>query len=410
MKKLIINMLKIILPILLLAAAPGITTPATPKATPKTAPEKVSPVCGPYVQNPEPDGFTVLWETNMDAMAWVEVAPDDGSHFYNRDRKRYFDLRGLGNQYIGTMHKIRIDGLEPGTTYRYRIMMKGVLDFTGTGNPRYTKPWGNDVYKGHPYTFTTPAADRDTLRFDIYNDIHQRDADLDRLMKAAAKEKPDFVLFNGDMTSSLISRDLIRDTWLRTAAANLEGITPMYVLRGNHELRGRHASAWMDYNDLPEGLPYRTASWGKFFLIFLDTLEDKPDSDIEYGGTMLSEPYLKAQAEWLEKVVESDGCRNAAVRLVFAHIPPDRNGWQGDRNVEEYFVPILNKAGITAMFCGHLHQWRIDNPGQRSSANFPVVINPNCRRMEVTASPEGLSLKVFDLDGAQTQSWSCPAR
>ncbi len=184
----------------------------------------------------------------------------------------------------------------------------------------------------------------------------------------------------------------------------------MYVLRGNHELRGRHASAWMDYNDLPEGLPYRTASWGKFFLIFLDTLEDKPDSDIEYGGTMLSEPYLKAQAEWLEKVVESDGCRKAAVRLVFAHIPPDRNGWQGDRNVEEYFVPILNKAGITAMFCGHLHQWRIDNPGQRSSANFPVVINPNCRRMEVTASPEGLSLKVFDLDGAQTQSWSCPAR
>ena len=396
-------MLKLLLSILLLATAPKATAAAK-------VPDKVSAVCGPYVQNPTPDGFTVLWETNMDAMAWVEVAPDDGSHFYNRDRTKYYDLRGMGNQHIGTIHKIRIDDLQPGTKYRYRIMMKGVRSFTGNGNPHYTKPWGNDVYKGQPYEFTTPSDQYDTLRFDIYNDIHQRDADLDRLMKAATEKDLDFVLFNGDMTSSLISRDLIRDTWLRTAAACLGGSTPMYVLRGNHELRGRQATTWVDYNDLPEGLPYRTASWGKFFLIFLDTLEDKPDSDIEYGGTMLSEPYLKAQAEWLGKVVESEACKQAAVRLVFAHIPPDRKGWQGDRNVEEYFVPILNKAGITAMFCGHLHQWRLDEPGQRSSANFPVIVNPNCRRMEVTATAKEITLKVFDLEGAQTNAWSCPVR
>ena len=191
----------------------------------------------------------------MDAMAWVEVAPDDGSHFYNRDRTKYYDLRGMGNQHIGTIHKIRIDGLQPGTKYRYRIMMKGVRSFTGNGNPHYTKPGGNDVYKGQPYEFTTPSGQYDTLRFDIYNDIHQRDADLDRIMKAATEKDPDFVLFNGDMTSSLISRDLIRDTWLRSAAACLGGqVLPDLPRHPRRQAGQRHRVRRDDaLGALPEG-------------------------------------------------------------------------------------------------------------------------------------------------------------
>ena len=59
-------------------------------------PENVRLICGPYVQNPTTTGFTVVWESNMDAIAWVEVAPDDGTHFYNEDRTKRF--RQSGNQ------------------------------------------------------------------------------------------------------------------------------------------------------------------------------------------------------------------------------------------------------------------------------------------------------------------------
>ena len=69
-------------------------------ASAQETPDKVRPVCGPYVQNPTTTGFTVVWETNMDAIAWVEVAPDDGTHFYNEDRTKYYDMRGFGNQVI----------------------------------------------------------------------------------------------------------------------------------------------------------------------------------------------------------------------------------------------------------------------------------------------------------------------
>ena len=43
---------------------------------------------GPWLQQPTDEGFTVVWTTTLDAAAWVEVAPDDGSHFYAAERPR----------------------------------------------------------------------------------------------------------------------------------------------------------------------------------------------------------------------------------------------------------------------------------------------------------------------------------
>lgn len=374
------------------------------------APEKVFPVCGPYIQNPSTTGFTVVWESNMDAVAWVEVAADDGSHFYNRDRKKFYDMRGFGNQVISTMHKVRVEGLEPGTAYRYRIMMKGVKYFDGPGNVDYTRAWGSDVYKKNPYRTATLSKDYDRVRFDVYNDIHEKDSVLNVLMKGAKPEELDFVVFNGDMVSSLARREKIRDTYLRTGAKNLGGSIPLYNMRGNHEFRGKDTKYWFDYADLPEGKPYWTASYGKFFFIFLDTCEDKPDNDIEYGGTMLSEPYMKEQAKWLADVVASEEFRRSQVRIVIGHIPPDKNGWFGDRVLCERIVPVLNKAGISLWIAAHLHRWRVDEPGKVSDANFPVVVNSNCERMEVTVDGTGVSLATFDPAGNQTHSYSCKAR
>lgn len=41
---------------------------------------------GPYLQQVTDDGFTVVWTTTINAASWVEVAPDDGSHFYAAER------------------------------------------------------------------------------------------------------------------------------------------------------------------------------------------------------------------------------------------------------------------------------------------------------------------------------------
>ena len=49
---------------------------------------------GPYLTNVTSTGFTVVFTTNMDAVSWVEIAPDDGTHFYNDKRPAFYDRRG----------------------------------------------------------------------------------------------------------------------------------------------------------------------------------------------------------------------------------------------------------------------------------------------------------------------------
>ena len=56
----------------------------------------VHQACGPYLQNVTTNSFTVIWTTDMDAVSWVEVAPDDGTNWNNCERKKYYDERGLG--------------------------------------------------------------------------------------------------------------------------------------------------------------------------------------------------------------------------------------------------------------------------------------------------------------------------
>src|SRR5690625_5315672 len=67
----------------------------------------------------------------------------------------------------------------------------------------------------------------------------------------------------------------------------------------------------MDYFPTPSGKPYFTFRQGPVFFLFLDGGEDKPDSDIEYGGLSYFDEYREEQAEWLQQVVESEEFKSA---------------------------------------------------------------------------------------------------
>ena len=364
----------------------------------------VNATCGPYVQCVSETGFTVIWATDIESVAWVEVAPDDDTHFYNKERDKYYDDRGNGVLPICKIHKIVVDGLEPGTTYRYRIMYKGVVSYNGSGDVEYLKANGTDVYKGKPFKIKTFEKSKETLRFDVFNDIHGKDSLFNTIL-AGARDNRDFVFLNGDMTSNISQEELIISMYLKSAAKSLNGSIPLVASRGNHELRGRDAIKWLDYFSTPTGTPYYSFSIGKFFFVVLDACEDKPDSDIEYSGIVASSQYLKRQEKWLKEVLASEECRDAEVRIAFCHVPPETNGWYGAAQMCERLVPHLNEARIDAMFCGHIHGWRVDN-GKLSNAAFPVVCNPNMQRMEVTATiGKSIQINTFDTKGVKTNSY-----
>ena len=350
--------------------------------------------CHPYLQNVTETSFTVIWTTNMDAISWVEVAPDDGTHFYNVERPKYYDLRGLGRRPIGRLHKVTVSGLEPGTTYRYRIMMQGVLNADNRKSIVYTEGYGMDILRHKVTTVTTLKKEYDHVKFAVVNDMHEHDSVLRADFKDA-RGKYDFVVFNGDMTSSIDQEEDVVENYLNSAGELFADGTPIFIVRGNHEYRGNDALKWYDYMDNPGGKTYYTFKYGKFFFIVLDSGEDKPDSDIRNLGVMAVEPYVREEAEWLKEVVRSEDFLQADTRIVFSHIPPSPKGWHGNRMVSELFVPILNEAGVDFMLCAHIHSHKVYDTSE-TQTRFPVVCNKNQTLLECDLDAKRLKMDFYD--------------
>lgn len=360
---------------------------------------------GPYLTNVTSTGFTVVFTTNMDAVSWVEIAPDDGTHFYNDKRPAFYDRRGLGRLPVGKTHKVTVTGLQPGTTYRYRAMCKGVLSMEHRKSIVYTEGYGMDLNR-HPDKVTTLGGSYDQVKFSVVNDVHNNDSVFCKLFKDS-KGKYDFVCFNGDMTSSIDAESDIMNDYLRSASKLFGEYTPIHFVRGNHEYRGNDALKFYDYIDTPTGKTWYSFSYGDFFFLVLDGGEDKHDSDIRNLDIMRTEDYVKEESLWLEEAVKSPECRNAKVRIAFCHMPPQPDGWYGNAMVSRYLVPSLNEAGFDLMLCGHIHKYKLFET-ETTGADFPVVCNANLERMDVRVSQDGIHLEFYSPEGTRLRTLDFP--
>lgn len=363
-------------------------------------------VAGPYIQACSDSEFTVVWQTDSDALCWVEIAPDDGTHFYNTARKQYFQTIH-GRRPIGRWHKVTVDGLEPNTLYRYRVLHKGITTNQGNKRVRYTESKGSDVYRRQPYTIRTLGGGEDVTRFAIGNDFHDKPELIEQLFSKdiITPQRYDFVLYNGDMVSSFESENRLVNSVITPSVAQFATQIPLFFSRGNHETRGAAATTYTDYFPTTTAEPYYTFSDGPALFIVLDGGEDKPDSDIEYHDLVRYDNYREREAKWLKSVVESEQFKAAAVKIVIIHIPPKSSGWHGEAEIARLFVPILNQAGIDAMFCGHIHKYRFSEANDPTyGCNFPIVCLPNRVRADIEVSKERVSYTITNVNGEITNN------
>ena len=363
-------------------------------------------VAGPYIQACSDSEFTVVWQTDSDALCWVEIAPDDGTHFYNTARKQYFQTIH-GRRPIGRWHKVTVDGLEPNTLYRYRVLHKGITTNQGNKRVRYTESKGSDVYRRQPYTIRTLGGGEDVTRFAIGNDFHDKPELIEQLFSKdiITPQRYDFVLYNGDMVSSFESENRLVNSVIAPSVAQFATQIPLFFSRGNHETRGAAATTYTDYFPTTTAEPYYTFSDGPALFIVLDGGEDKPDSDIEYHDLVRYDNYREREAKWLKSVVESEQFKAAAVKIVIIHIPPKSSGWHGEAEIARLFVPILNQAGIDAMFCGHIHKYRFSEANDPTyGCNFPIVCLPNRVRADIEVSKEKISYSITNANGEITNN------
>ena len=69
--------------------------------------------------------------------------------------------------------------------------------------------------------------------------------------------------------------------------------------------------------------------------------------------------------------------------------------WHGTRHLQETIIPILNKAGISVMLCGHVHKYSFHN----DQAQFPIVVNSFEDALKVKVDTNGINVDVVDMTG-----------
>lgn len=356
---------------------------------------------GPYLQNVGENEVTVVWVTNQKALSWVELAPNDKASFYAAERPQFFETEN-GRKRVGTLHRVTIKGLEKGTTYRYRIYSREVLD-----NMHWDTSFGRIAASNpsRPFSFTTLDSKKDEISFAIVNDIHGKSMLLDSLVRNIDRKTLDFMVFNGDMMSHLNSEELIFEGFINKAVELFASNLPFFMARGNHETRGPLSTCYMNYFPTSTGKPYYTFRHGPVFFLVLDGGEDKPDTDIEYGGLSAFDSYRAEEAEWLKKVIESDDFKSAPLKIAIIHIPAFTSTWHGTLQVNDLFMPILNKADIDVMFCGHTHRYSLQEKGQNGN-NFPILTNAPKEIIEVKVKDSKIDVILKDTKDKQTKQFT----
>lgn len=347
----------------------------------------------PYLQNPTPEGITVMFQTNALCHAWVE---------YGTDTLRLTRTRELaaGQEPCHDIeHRVRLTGLQPGATYYYRLQIREIVSYRA-----YSKEFGHTLTT--PFrTFTLPAPKVSSFTALVLNDLHEDSPTIEAMSRLARRIPHDFVIFNGDCLPEARDRaHAMRQLHLLTDAFD-GASTPLFFVRGNHEIRNAYSSGMLSLLDNPGGKTYGAFSWGGTRFVVLDCGEDKPDDHWAYSGLNDFTEFRREQAEFLRREFASEAFQNADYRLLIHHIPlwgmPD----EPFNPCRELWGDLLRNREISAAICGHTHEYRWLGEGEEESP-FDVLIGggPGVEHATMTVVEQQglcLTLRVLDADGCE---------
>lgn len=250
----------------------------------------------------------------------------------------------IGAGQKNTAHQVEVTGLEPGTTYIYRV---------GNGQ---TKGWSE------PAVFTTERETEDAFTFiNVADSQGETEADFElwgKTLEKAFETFPGarFIIHNGDLTENP-EDESAWDHFFGKASKWLPSI-PLMPVTGNHDEIDRKAERYTSHFNLPDNrakssLPGTSYSfdYGDAHFIILNT-----ESNI--GG----------QTEWLRQDLQST---DKPWKIAAIHRPV--YGGNSYSKVQEW-AEVFDEFGVDLVLQGHNHEY---------SRSYPV------RGGEVVAPGEG---------------------
>ncbi|WP_274666204.1 endonuclease/exonuclease/phosphatase family protein [Bacteroides caccae] len=343
----------------------------------------------PYLQNPVGNGITVMWETTVPAYCWVEYGTDTTQL---KRARTIVDGQVVCNNYL---HKIRIDGLQPGQKYYYRVCSQEILLYQA-----YKKVFGNTAQSAFS-EFTLPATDTDSFTAVVFNDLHQHTQTFRALCQQIKNVNYDFVVFNGDCVDDPVDHNQATSFISELTEGVCGDRIPTFFMRGNHEIRNAYSIGLRDHYDYVGDRTYGSFNWGDTRIVMLDCGEDKPDDHWVYYGLNDFTQLRNEQVDFLKKELSSKEFKKAGKRVLIHHIPLYGN--DGKNLCANLWTKLLEKAPFNISLNAHTHKYAYHPKGELGN-NYPVIIGGGYKMdgatvMILEKKKDELRVKVLNAKG-----------
>jgi 3',5'-cyclic AMP phosphodiesterase CpdA len=277
----------------------------------------VSFVVAPYLQLPAPTGVTIAWESNRALPGRVEYG-------------RTVVLGQVAEQSDETvLHKVRLSGLQPGTTYYYRVR---------------TGSLASPVYSFR----SAPRAGSQHWKIALYGDSRSNPVIHRAVAEQIARQHVDLILHTGD----IVADGRVHESWRREffePLGELAHSVPWISTIGNHE---NDAPNYFSYVSLPGNERYYGIDFANVHVACLDS-----NGWIERGRD-------SPQFHWLEEHLRDK--REAGWTFVVFHHPLfSAHASRPINPLRWEWAPLLldPRSGVDAVLTGHDHFY---------SRSFPI--------------------------------------
>ena len=288
------------------------------------------------------DNYQIVYATNSEATAWVEIGGENYYDTYNGSSKKFTKI-----------HKIEVPMNVLDTNKKYTVHTQRSI---------YCGPFGG--FMGHDISKTInfkPVDTTDGLQYLAFSDVHMNDWQTAKT--ASYIENYDFLVLAGDIISDVETFD---DACFfgKVAYDVSKGEIPVVYARGNHDVKGRYAEELHKFVGAKGEEFYYNFYFDKVYGLVLDIGEDHDDDWWEYYETSHYDDYREKQIQFLEDEIAKGHFNDFEYHLAVCHIPPVFvNSRKNHEYVKAEFTRLLNQMDIDMFLCGHQHDIMIFEPG-----------------------------------------------
>ncbi len=281
----------------------------------------------PYLQNASTSAMTIMCETDVEQAATVRYGTAPTSL---DDETTSTMEQTIG--YETYVHKARLTGLSPATTYYYSVTVSDFTSdtlsfktFTDDNNASFSVGMWSDSHYALPWK---PMADY------MVEDLGV-----------------DFAFNTGDLSNDGSIRGDLLNVFLPHVCERIGSRIPFFSALGNHDVGDwKGGDLIRQYLDSPAEVNSDPEAFSGSFLMmhanvaFISIDWTRMDSDLIPDA-------------WLEQTLQRSDVQNARFRFIYIHCAPYYERWQvGEKAVVKNNIPALaTKYNVDAVISGHTH-------------------------------------------------------